>query len=171
MTEQKKVTPREKKTTYIKFFAAVNSNTVKRLMAVIEDSLKKGAERFVILISSGGGTVFHGLSAYNLLKGIPAEVITHNFGSVDSVAVVMYCAGSKRLCVPHARFLLHGLGHNVAEGTRWISEKQLDEWVKSLKIDRENISHAIADNCKKTQREVEQDMLEGVALNPQQAKD
>jgi ATP-dependent protease ClpP protease subunit len=35
--------------------------------------------------------VFHGLTAYNYLKGIPATVTTHNIGSVDSIGVALYC--------------------------------------------------------------------------------
>ena len=117
MTRRRKAAPIEgKKTIYIKFTAGVNPKTINSLMAEIESGLKKRVERFVILVSSSGGSVRDGLAAYSFLKGVPAEVVTHNFGSVDSVAVVIYCAGARRLCVPHARFLLHGLGHNVPEG-------------------------------------------------------
>ena len=170
MTRKGKAAPKEKKTAYIKFFAPVNAKTINRLMAVVEDGLKKRVERFVILMSSTGGSVGYGLSAYNFLRGIPAEIITHNFGSVDSVAAVIYCAGSKRLCVPHARFLLHGIGFNVPANARF-DEKLLDERIRSLRIDRENISRVIADNCRQERSKVEQDMLEGLALNPQQAED
>jgi len=68
-------------------------------MQVVQQKLKEGTGRFVILISSMGGNVFSGISAYNFLKGIPAEVWTHNFGSTDSIAVVLFCAGSKRFSV------------------------------------------------------------------------
>lgn len=159
-----------KKVSHIKLFAAVNAKTVNALMQVVEQKLNEGVERFVILMSSGGGSVFNGISAYNFLKGIPAEVVTHNFGSVDSVAIVMYCAGSRRFCVSHARFLLHGIGLDVPAGTRF-DEKKLGEIIRSLRIDRENISRVIADNSGKSVEKVEQDMLTGIALNPEEAKD
>jgi ATP-dependent Clp protease protease subunit len=95
--------------------------------------------------------------------------VTHNFGSVDSVAIVLFCAGSKRFCVPHARFLLHGIGLDVPAGAR-LDEKLLDEKMKSLQIDRENISRVIADNCGKKMEEVDKDMLTGTVLNPEQAE-
>ena len=156
------------RTVYIKFFTGVDVNTITTLTQLIQDQLKKRVDRFVLLISRPGGNVFAGLSGYNFLKGIPAEVVTHNFGSVDSIAAVLFCAGSQRLCVPHARFLLHGIGFDVNEKTRF-DEKILDERLKGLKVDRENMSRVIADNTGKSLAEVERDILEGTVLNSRQA--
>jgi ATP-dependent protease ClpP protease subunit len=137
-------------------------------MTVIEQKLKEGVTRFILLISSPGGTVFHGLSAYNFLKGIPAEIITHNFGSVDSAGALLYCAGSKRLSVPHARFLLHGVSAGFPERTS-LEEKQLEERLKSLKIDIENIAGVIAASTGKSEDDVIRDMRERTTLNPEEA--
>src|SRR5438552_17506816 len=71
-------------TVVIRFFAAINERSVVELLSTVDAELAKGTKRFILLISSPGGTVYHGLAAYNYLKGIPAEVITHNFGSADS---------------------------------------------------------------------------------------
>ncbi|MFQ6093374.1 MAG: ClpP family protease [bacterium] len=155
---------------HIRFFASVSPKTADSLMRVIDAKLKEGAERFVILISSGGGNVFSGITLYNYLRGIPAQVETHNFGSVDSVAVVLFCAGSKRFCVPHARFLLHGIGFDVKKPTRF-DEKILDERLKGIRIDRQNIARVIAENSSKSVEEVERDMFTGITLNPEQAKE
>jgi len=156
------------KTIYIRFFASVNPDTIEALTKLVQEQLRKKGSRFVLLMSSRGGNVFAGLSGYNFLKGIPAEVVTHNYGSVDSVAAVLFCAGSRRLCVPHARFLLHGIGFDVSAPTRF-NEKILDERIKSLRIDRENIASVIADSTGKSLADVEGDMLEGTALNSKQA--
>ena len=117
----------------IRFFAPVEANSINALLTTIDQSLTAGAKKVVLLISSPGGTVFHGLSAYNFLKGIPAEVVTHNFGSVDSIGVVLYCAGSRRLSVPHARFLLHGVSAGFQQNER-LEEQQLEERLKALQI-------------------------------------
>lgn len=158
----------DKKTTYIRFFANVSVKTVNTLTQKTEEKLKEGVERFILLMSSGGGNVFSGISAYNFLKGIPAEVITHNYGSIDSVAVVLFCAGTKRLCVPHARFLLHGIGFDVTAPCRF-DEKILDERIKSLRMDRQNIASIIADNCGREIKEVDQDMLTSIVLSADEA--
>ena len=159
-----------KKTVYIKFFVSVDLNTIAKLTNAVQEKLKEGIERFVLLISSPGGNVFAGLSGYNFLKGVPAEVITHNFGSADSIATVLFCAGSGRFCVPHARFMLHGIGFEITNPTRF-NEKILDERIKSLKVDRENISRVIADNTGRALADVERDILEGTVLNSEQAQE
>ena len=158
------------KSCYIKFFAGVDENTIKKLMAVVEQKLNEGVTGFIIPISCPGGTVFHGLSGYNFLKGIPADVITHNFGSVDSIGVTLFCAGSKRLSVPHARFLLHGVQANFPERSS-LEEKQLEERLKSLRIDIENIAGVIASATGKSEQQVMQDMLNRTTLNSEQAKE
>lgn len=160
----------EKKTVYIRFFVGIDTSNVDKLTKLVLGKLGEGVERFVVLISSRGGNVFAGLSGYSFLKGIPAEVITHNFGSADSVAAVLFCAGSKRFCVPHARFLLHGIGFDVSSPTRF-NERILDERIKSLRMDRENISRIIADSTGRALADVEKDILEGTVLNAEQARE
>lgn len=158
------------KTTYIKFFAPVIPESINLLMNIIDKKIKEGTNHFVLLISTPGGDVFHGLSAYNYLKGIPAKITTHNFGSVDSIGVVLFCAGERRLSVPHARFLLHGVQLNVNQPMAF-EEKQLEEKLKSLKIDIRNISKVIADTLNKKVEDIVNDMQERTTLNPEEAKD
>lgn len=153
---------------HIKFFANVDESSIKALIATVDSHLGQGIRRFVLMISSPGGTVFHGLSAYNYLKGIPAEVITHNFGSVDSIGVVIFCAGSRRYSVPHARFLLHGVATQFPPGVS-LEEKQLEEHLKGLRIDTDNIAGVIAANCGRSEKEVHQAMLDRTTLNPEEA--
>jgi ATP-dependent Clp protease, protease subunit len=153
----------------IKFFAPVMDATINALMQTVDQKLSKGQRDFIILISSPGGSVFHGLSAYHYLKGIPADISTHNFGSVDSIGVILYCAGRKRLCVPQARFLLHGVTAGFPQAAN-LEEKQLEERLKGLKIDIENIAKVVAANTGKSVQEVTQAMLDRTTLNPEEAK-
>lgn len=159
----------EMKECFINFVGGVNQNTVNQLINTVTVKLKEGVGRFVILISSPGGQVGPGISAYNFLKGIPAVVITHNYGSADSIAAVLFCAGTKRYCAPNGRFLLHGIGFTASQGMRF-EEKTFDEHKKSMRIDRENISKIIAENCKKKPEEIEDDLFKVKVLNPDEAK-
>lgn len=86
----------------IKFFAPVIDVTVNSLINAIDQVITKGIKEVTLLISKPGGSVFHGLSAYNYLKGLPLLIKTHNFGSVDSIGVVIYCAGKERYSSPQA---------------------------------------------------------------------
>src|SRR4030042_4464481 len=158
------------KEAYIRFMAPVISQTTDKLLQVVDKKLKEKCERIHLMISSPGCSVFHGLSLYNFLKGAPVEVYTYNFGSVDSIGVVIFCAGSKRFSVPHARFLIHGVRFNVG-GNAIFDEKQIEEHLKSLKIDQQNIARVIADTTQKPVHKVEEDMNNRTTLNPNEAKD
>jgi len=154
----------------VKFFAPVIEQTINALLNIVDKKMREGKNEFIILISSPGGSVFHGLSAYNYLKGIPAKIITHNFGSVDSIGIVLYCAGFKRYSVPQARFLLHAVHANF-EGRLSLEEKQLEEKLKGLRIDIENIAKVIAENTNKEVKEIIKAMHERTTLNPEEAKE
>lgn len=158
----------DKRPVVIKFFAPVIDVTINALMNNIDQKMKEGVSEFTILISSPGGSVFHGLSAYNYLKGIPASITTHNFGSVDSIGIVLYCGGSRRLSVPQARFLLHGINVNISQ-KQGLEEKQIEEMLKGLKIDIENVARVIANNTSKKVEDVTAAMLDRTVLNPEEA--
>ena len=78
------------------------------LIDQVQTLIGEGLPTINLLISSPGGNVYAGLLAYNFLKGCPAEIVTHNINTCDSIAGVIYAAGDRRLSVPHGRFLLHG---------------------------------------------------------------
>ena len=153
----------------IKFFGPVIDVTVNALMNAIDQAMKKGTKEFIILISTPGGHVFHGLSAYNYLRGLPVKIITHNFGSVDSIGVVLFCAGDERYSSPQARFLLHGVSVNFGKSS--LEEKQLEQHLKGLRIDIENIAKVLAANTGKDNEEVINAMLDRTTLNPEEARD
>ena len=153
----------------VRFFAPVIDVTVNALMSAVDQKMKQGTKEFIILVSSPGGSVVHGLSAYNYLKGLPASISTHNFGSVDSIGIVIYCAGSRRLSVPQARFLFHGVNVQF-RGEQNLDEKLLEERLRGLRIDVENIARVIAANTGKSTKDITDAMIERVVLNPEQAQ-
>jgi ATP-dependent Clp protease, protease subunit len=158
------------KEAYIRFMAPVNSKTTQAVFHIIDKKLKEKVERLHLMISSPGGSVFHGLSLHNFLRGAPIEVHTYNFGMVDSIGVVIFCAGSRRISVPHARFLIHGVQANFS-GNQSLDEKDLEERLKGLQIDYKNIARVIADTTQKPCDKIIADMNNRTTLNPQEAKD
>lgn len=154
---------------FIRFMAPVIPQSADLLFKAIDSAIAQKRQRVHLLISSPGGSVFHGLSVYNFLKGAPIEVMTYNFGSVDSIGVVMFCSGTRRFSVPHARFLLHGVKLNV-NGNNSFDEKQLEEHLKGLRIDQQNIAQVIADTTEKPRDKVESDMNNRTTLSPSEAK-
>jgi ATP-dependent Clp protease, protease subunit len=163
------VTIRVMKPVVVRFFAPVIDVTVNALMSAVDQRMKQGTKEFIILVSSPGGSVVHGLSAYNYLKGLPVSITTHNFGSVDSIGIVIYCAGSRRLSVPQARFLFHGVNVQF-RGEQNLDEKLLEERLRGLRIDVENIARVIAANTGKSTKDITDAMIERMVLNPEQAQ-
>ena len=157
------------KISYIKFFAPINGNTTNSLMNVVDQAVNQGATKVALLISSGGGTVFHGISVFNYLVGLPIEIDTHNFGSVDSIGVVIFLAGKKRMSVPDARFLIHTVTTSFSANMN-LEEQTVVETLKSMRIDIDNIANIIAKGTNKTRDQVKEDMSARTTLNADQAK-
>ena len=154
----------------IRFFCAVDDYTISMLIANIDKKLQQGIEKFTILISSKGGSVFHGILAYNYLKGIPAEITTHNFGSINSSASVIYCAGDIRYSVPHGNFLMHPVRSNFPRGAN-LAQDDMEERIKAMKLDSENIAGVISSATGKTEAEILDLMKQRTNLNPEEAKE
>ena len=155
----------------IKFFAPVVEDTANALMRELDNAANQGVKELTLIISTPGGSVFHGISIYNYLKGLPIDkIITHNFGSVDSIGVVIYCAGEERLSSPQERFFIHGIQAQFPQGVN-LEEPQLEERLKGIKIDIENIAKIITANCGKDYKDVYQAMIDRITLNPDQAKE
>ncbi|NLJ07517.1 MAG: hypothetical protein GX437_07600 [Sphingobacteriales bacterium] len=155
--------------TYIKFYAQVNQNTVIQLQRQVEQFLLQGMKTLHLLLSTPGGSVHDGISVYNLLKGLPIEVNTYNFGSVDSIGVVMFCAGSNRYSVPHARFLLHPVAMQIMS-PQALDEPSIEEKLKLVKADQSNIAKVISCTINKQVEEVQKLIHSRTTLEPEEAK-
>lgn len=156
------------KEAYIRFMAQVVPQTAAALMNAIDMKIAEGVKRLHLLISCPGGSVFHGLSIHNFLRGAPIEVFTYNFGSVDSIGVVIFCSGSRRFSVPHARFLIHGVTASIDAVTS-LDEMALGEVLKGMKIDSENIAQVISDTTGQKISKVMADMNSRTTLSPKEA--
>lgn len=138
---------------YIKFYAPITPQTSIQLQKTVEQMLQQGYTSLHLLLSTPGGSVHDGISIYNFLKGIPIEVNTYNFGSVDSIGVVIFCAGSNRYSVTHARFLLHPVAMQVMVNAM-LDEPSIAEKLNSLKADQSNIAKVIASTINKPVNDV-----------------
>ncbi len=132
---------------YIRFRDIVDQLSVRELLMLVDQKYRDGYGKIHLLISTPGGSVKDGLDVYNYLKGLPIEIYTYNVGSVDSIGIVIYCSGSKRFCVPHARFLMHPVGMNVQDR---VGEHRLNEQLNSIITDQSNIAGVISATAAKS---------------------
>ena len=154
--------------TVIKFYAGVDALSAGLLMKTIDGEISSGTTEITLLISTPGGSVFHGLSVFNYLKGAPITLTTHNFGSADSIGAIIYCAGDRRLCVPNSRFLLHPAMASFPSGVS-IDEHGLEERLKALRNDNGNIAGVIAATIGETPGQVAEWMANRTTWTPEEA--
>ncbi len=150
--------------------APVVPQSATALLRAIDKKIQTGLQHLHLMISSPGGSVFHGLSIYNFLKGAPFKVTTYNFGSVDSIGVVIFCSGDRRVSVPNARFLIHGVSLSMQSNQRF-DEKDLEEKIKGLKIDYQNIARVISATTGRAVDDIVNDMETRITLTPEEGKD
>jgi len=154
---------------FIKFYAQVTGNTSIQLQQTVENMMRQGLTNLHLLLSTPGGSVHDGISIYNFLKGLPIEVNTYNFGSVDSIGVVIFCAGQNRYSVPHARFLLHPVSMQVL-ANQTFDEPLIAERLNALKSDQSNIAKVISATINKSVTEVQNLIHARTSLEPEQAQ-
>ena len=144
---------------YISFLADVNPHTSAVLVGVIFDQINKGATEIHLLLSTPGGLVDSGVAIYNVLKGLPVPLTTHNVGSVNSIGNVVFLAGAHRKACPHSTFMYHGVGFDVMTAMRF-EEKNLRERLDSIRADQSKIGAIIGERTQLTQPEIENLFLE-----------
>lgn len=154
---------------WIQFLSAVNGESFGLLVEIFQNAVLEGVERLHLLLSTPGGSVSYGLTLYALMRGLPIEVWTYNIGQVDSIGVVLYCAGKRRLAAPQTRFLLHGIRTHLEEGN--YTGDQLRNILTELESDQRNICRVLAESTGQTLEKVEADLSRMVTLLPEQARE
>lgn len=154
---------------YINFSAEINEHTVEALMNFLANQINGGEREFYILFSSPGGNVREGVNLYNYLKSLPIKLIMHNIGIVDSIANVIFLAGSERYAVPNSSFLFHGVGINISQPTR-LTEKELQENIEIIERDQELMIKILAERTKLSHDEIKILFLKAQAKSPEEAK-
>ncbi|MDP2785101.1 MAG: ATP-dependent Clp protease proteolytic subunit [Sulfurimicrobium sp.] len=143
-----------KDTVFITYNDAINDEKVKNLIALVSGVLAEhNPSQIYFLFSSSGGSVNAGITLYNFLRGIPAEVVFHNIGTVDSIATCIFLAGAKRYASASAHFLFHGVNWNFGNGQS-CTRKQLQEFISAIQQHETDIAGIITSRTSISQDEV-----------------
>lgn len=118
----------------------INDSFVISIMNIIGD-LNPLPTVIRINISSGGGDVRAGITAYNYLKQLPCIVHTHNLGEVSSAAVLPFLAGKIRTADDVAKFVFHPATLTLNET---ISYPRLKELVSIIDGDIRNYATIVS---------------------------
>lgn len=128
----------------IRLFGGIDAQTMANLANMVDQYIKSGITDLTLNISSPGGDVGAAISIYEYLKGRPLNITTHNFGTVDSAAVIIFAAGSKRLCSPLGRFVLHEPAVSIGRPVDF-SIDQIGEFSARLKQESDAMATVISE--------------------------
>jgi ATP-dependent protease ClpP protease subunit len=122
----------------IHFLRGINAETLAGFQNVALSALNAGATAIRIHMSSEGGSNNQAFAAYHLIRSLPVPVTTHCIGNVESMAVLMYLAGARRLVVPHGKFNIHPMHWGFAAGT--VDHDRMVEYVDVMNFDAKRYS-------------------------------
>jgi ATP-dependent protease ClpP protease subunit len=126
---------------YIVFTADVQAMQAAKLRDAMTKAANAGNEIYLIM-SSGGGNIFEGMSIAAFMKTLPVKITAHNIGQIDSIAGVIFAAGATRYATQTASFLFHGVSMHYEKQD--FIESQLEEQYRGVKRMRENIAATFA---------------------------
>lgn len=146
---------------YLNYVDIIDLERVKFIMnvcATIMENVKPDTLYF--LFSSSGGDVDSGIALYNFLKALPAKIVMHNIGSINSIANVIFLAGEERYASKHTSFLFHGVKWTTSQPLE-ISLNQLLELKSQLDISQEKIAGIVCENTSIKKKEISELFMEG----------
>ena len=142
-------------TTFLTFLGKIQHESVQTLLGACADLCNEGVRDVCLLLSSPGGSVDKTIAAYNVLRGMPFELTTHNIGRVESMANVLFLAGQRRYAAPSSTFLFHGVGFQVGARTRFDLESLRDR-SNSVERDQRKIAAILADRTELQADEIDE---------------
>jgi ATP-dependent protease ClpP protease subunit len=131
---------------FISFSAEIVPQTTEALILALTNFVNQGFQEINLLLSTPGGSVMHGITIYNVLRGLPIKLTTHNIGNVDSIGTVVYLAGDQRYACPQSTFMLHGVALGVTTPMQFF-ERNLRERLASVQADQERIKAIYRDRA------------------------
>ncbi|MHB8069713.1 MAG: ATP-dependent Clp protease proteolytic subunit [Desulfobaccales bacterium] len=145
---------------YVSFVRPINWETASPLLNTCNQIVNSGVRELYLLLSSPGGQVDPGFAMFNQLIGLPVELITHNIGSIDSMANILFLSGSRRLACANSTFLFHGIHWGFPSPTEVIRPK-LMEIVSSLRAAENRMRDVIVSKSSLSNEEVDGFFSEG----------
>jgi ATP-dependent Clp protease protease subunit len=127
---------------YIAFIADVQTPQIAKLREALTNAVNTRVEEIQLFISSSGGNVSEGLNIAAFMKTLPVRIVTHNIGQIDSIANVIFAAGSPRYAIQTSSFLFHGISWHFEKLD--VIESQIEELRQNSVRSRENVAAAFA---------------------------
>ena len=158
------------KENFVRFVGKVTARSRNALLKATDSAVRDRVSRLHLMMSSQGGNVELAVSLYNYMRGAPVEIHTYNFGLVSAAGFLVFCAGAKRFCTPHARFVVGCADVAVQPNTR-LDEAGLEAALRGLRMDQDRMAAVLAEVTGRALSKVTADVKAEVVLDPEKALD
>lgn len=128
--------------------------------------LIKNPKKGLMLINSEGGMVTEGFAMYDLIELVDANLTTLAIGQVESIAMLPFLAGTRRLCTKHAVFSFH---HGSFEMENPEPQREMVGIIKELMYLDDKYKEIISKKTKLHLAEVKEKMAYGYYFNADEA--
>jgi len=156
------------KENYVRFVGKVTARSRSALLRALDSAVRDRVERLHLIMSSQAGSVMLAVSLYNYLRGAPVEIHTYNFGLVSGAGLPLFCAGTKRFCTQHARFVV-GCADVALQPNMRFDEASLESVLGDLRQDRDRTAEVLAEATGTPIAKVMADIKKEVVLDPTKA--
>ncbi len=156
------------KENYVRFVGKVTARSRTALLRAIDSAARDRVDRLHLVMSSQAGSMMLAVSLYNYLRGAPVEIHTYNFGLVSAAGLPLFCAGTKRYCTPHARFVI-GCADVALQPSMRFDEASLEVALRGLRLDQDRMAEVLAESTGGELGKVMADVKSEVVLDPSKA--
>lgn len=138
----------QKRIDIITFMAPVNDGTVGRLIDLVFTAHAEGSSQIHLYISSVGGKLHPAFTAYHFFRTLHIPFFTHNIGTIECPALLLYLASDRRSASPHAKFHFYNFEWTFYRDH--IRYPEVIEAYESLKYDTKNYADIFAERTNNT---------------------
>jgi ATP-dependent Clp protease protease subunit len=92
---------------YVTLSGVVDVQMVQRIFQGCAVAVNNRVRIMHLLIQSAGGNIAEGIAIYNYFRHLPIRLITYNAGTISSIAVIVFLAGTERKASESANFMIH----------------------------------------------------------------
>lgn len=159
----------------VNFYANVTEQTVNTMITNIVQLLASQnqadpntiIDEIILQISSSWWSSDHGLLAYNFLRQQNIKKTTIGMGSVDSAAVMLYCAWDERIAMESCRFVLHEARATI----NWeLSISKMVEMSKLLQRITDDYTKVVLRTIGKSSKQLKVKIAKGTVLSAEESK-
>ena len=154
----------------ISFTGSVDEENVRSFINEIKILVEQNPDSNAlnVYISSPGGNVDIAVELFHFLKLLDCTIRTINISCVNSAAIIIFAAGTERICLPCSSFYVQSITKNL--NGNFTADDLLRE-AKEMAANTNKVATILAGASNKRKSYWKRLMRKGILLTPQKAKE